>query len=99
MCSLEVECSTNVQQRAGSGSRLCANPEMLRLHHSADPDHRSANWGHSELRERSGRKNPPACSVLTKAILFFLLLLDLVSSVLCQEIGQEECRNDLFCVE
>jgi len=54
------------QQRAGSGSRRCADPEMLRPHHSADPDHRYANWGHSELGRselgpHSGRKNPPAC--------------------------------------
>jgi len=28
------------------------------------------------------------------------VVLDLVSSVLCQEIGSEEClQNDLFCVE
>jgi len=34
---------------------------MLRLHHSTDSDHRSANWGHSEVGVQSGRKNQPAC--------------------------------------
>jgi len=43
-------------------------------------------------------------SVLTETIcsylLFAFVVLGLVSSVLCQEIGWEEClRNDLFCVE
>ena len=33
-------------------------------------------------------------------VLFAFVVLDLVSSVLCQEIGWEEhLRNDLFCVE
>ena len=33
-------------------------------------------------------------------VLFAFVVLDLVSSVLCQEIGSEEhLRNDLFCVE
>ena len=44
-------------QRSGSRRQRCADPEMLRLHHSADSDHRSANWGHSELQgAQSGRK-------------------------------------------
>ena len=59
----EADCSTSVQQHAGSGSGRCADPEMLRPHHSADPDHRSAYWRHSELGAQSGRKNPPACFV------------------------------------
>ena len=46
---------------SGSWRQRCANPEMLRLHHSADSDHRSANWGHSELEAQSGRKNQLAC--------------------------------------
>ena len=66
MRSLEAECSTSVQQRAGSGSRRCADPEMLRPHDSADPDHRSANWGHLELGAQLGHKIPPAC--LTDAV-------------------------------
>ena len=39
----------------GSRRQRCAEPEMLRPHHSADSDHRSANWGHSELVTQSGR--------------------------------------------
>jgi len=46
---------------SSSGSRRCADSEMLHPHHSADPDQRSANWEHSELGAQSGRKNPPAC--------------------------------------
>jgi len=34
---------------------------MLRPHRSMNSDHRSANWGHSELGAQSGRKNRPAC--------------------------------------
>ena len=56
---------TQVQhQRAGSGSRRCADPEMLRPHYSTDPDHISANWGRLELGAQSGHKSPPACSVM-----------------------------------
>jgi len=47
-------CSDSRRQR-------CADPEMLRPHHSSDSDHRSANWRHSELGAQSGRKNQPAC--------------------------------------
>jgi len=39
----------------------CADLEMLCPHHSADSDHRSANWGRSELGEQSARKNQLAC--------------------------------------
>ena len=51
-------------QRASTAAAVndrCADPEMLRPHRSADPDHRSVKWGHSELGVQSGRKNPPAC--------------------------------------
>jgi len=34
---------------------------MLRPHRSADSDHRSANWRHSDLGAQSGRENQPAC--------------------------------------
>jgi len=44
-----------------SRRQRCVNPEMLRPHHSADSDHRSANWGHSALGAQLGRKNQPAC--------------------------------------
>ena len=44
------------QHRAAAVDDRCADPEMLRPHHSADP-----NWGHSELGAQSGRKNQPAC--------------------------------------
>jgi len=47
-------CSSSRRQR-------CADPEMLRPHHSANSDHISANWGHWELGAQSGRKNQPAC--------------------------------------
>jgi len=42
-------------QRSGSRRQRCAGrpqrdwTEMLRPHHSVDSDHRSANWGHSDL--------------------------------------------------
>ena len=57
-CSGSTGCVTAC---SGSRRQRCADPEMLRPHHSADSDHRSANWGHSELGAQSGRKNQPAC--------------------------------------
>jgi len=53
-----AECS---MQHSSSRRQRCADPEMLRPHHSADSDHISANWGHSDLGVQSGRKNQPAC--------------------------------------
>ena len=47
---------------------------MLRPHHSVDSDHRSANWGHSELGAQSGRKNQPAC-VFVSFLLFLVFFI------------------------
>jgi len=40
------------QQRAAAVDDRCADPEMLRPHHSTDP-----NWGHSEMGVQLGRKS------------------------------------------
>jgi len=44
------------RKRAAAVDDRRADREMLRPHHSVDP-----NWGHSELGAQSGRKNQPAC--------------------------------------
>jgi len=53
-----ADCSV---QRSGRWQQRCTDPEMLRPHHSADSDHRSANWGHSDLGAPSGPENQLAC--------------------------------------
>jgi len=66
-----VACSgttAGVAACCGSRRRRCADSEMLRPHHSADSDHRSANWGHSELRAQLGRKNQPACLFVSLSV-------------------------------
>ena len=60
-CSVQRQYTGVVAKCSGSRRQRCADPEMLRPHHSADSDHRSANWGHSELGAQSGRKNQPVC--------------------------------------
>ena len=55
--------------RSSSRRQRCADSKMLRPHRSTDPDHRSGNWGHSELGAQSGRKNPRACLFTSDLIL------------------------------
>jgi len=52
---------------------------MLHPHHSADSDHRSANWGHSELGAQSGRKNQPTCLFACLLVFFTWVVLDKLS--------------------
>ena len=62
LCLLDLYCkkiwldSNKTDGGAAAVDDRRADPEMLRPHHSADP-----NWGHSELGAQSGHKNQPAC--------------------------------------
>jgi len=60
---------------SGSWRHRCADPEMLHPHHSADSNHRSANWGHSELGSQSGRKNQRASLFVCSFVVHILCIM------------------------